>query len=351
MLNVLSSTLALLLSLAIIYQIYKEQKLWNEINKKLNKKSKTYPLVSVIVPIKGLDIGIHRHIQSLLNQDYPNYEVIYVVDSTEDPVINILKEYPVKVILSNYDCQHCSGKVKAQISGLLIAKGDVIIFADSDTIYPKNWVRNLTNLLDEYEATTVFSWPLPYKLTIKNLLRAGFWTLGFESQAVGGTFLWGGSMALKRSFFEDRIIKEFSKEICDDCALTRLVKERNGKIGFVWQAMPINLFDENNLLKWASREVLMIIKYSKRGAKVFIAFVSLIIINLIFSLIYNNFILGVLPLILWVFKNILRGRLYSTYSILPAIFSIPAIFFGYILLIMNWNKKEIEWRGRKYILN
>ncbi|MEM1626402.1 MAG: glycosyltransferase family 2 protein [Sulfolobaceae archaeon] len=341
------SIIPILLSLAIVYQIYKEQRSWRELDKRLISIKANLPFASIIVPIRGIDVRVEDHIRSLINQDYPNYEIIYVVDSFEDPIVNILKKYPIKLIKSNYNCKKCSGKIMAQISGFLESRGEVIIFADSDTIYPRHWLRYLVTFLSIYNATTVFSWPLPSKITFKNLLRAGFWTLGFESQAVGGTFLWGGSMAFKREFFSTRVISELSEEICDDCTLTRLIKESGGRIGFIWSAMPLNLFHETNLLKWASREVLMIIKHSRRGAKIFIIFVILLIINMLLSA-YT--FLSFIPLLLWIFKNILRGKLYLKQSILPAIFSIFAIFFGFFLLLINWNNKEIEWRGRRYIL-
>ncbi|WP_256201949.1 hypothetical protein [Sulfuracidifex metallicus] len=60
--------------------------------------------------------------------------------------------------------------------------GEVIVFADSDTRYDKLWLRKMVSALDKFDATTTYPWPKPTHLSIKNLVRAGFWTLGFESQ-------------------------------------------------------------------------------------------------------------------------------------------------------------------------
>ena len=38
------------------------------------------PFTTVIVPCKGLDQGLSENLEALLVQDYPNYEVIFVVD-------------------------------------------------------------------------------------------------------------------------------------------------------------------------------------------------------------------------------------------------------------------------------
>jgi cellulose synthase/poly-beta-1,6-N-acetylglucosamine synthase-like glycosyltransferase len=342
MIFTISILFSLLLSLAILYQIYREIK-----SRNLHVKDNYEPYASVIIPVRGIDINIENNIKSLLNQDYNKYELIFVVDSWEDPIVNILNKFNLKIFLNKFNCNKCSGKISAQMTGLMHSNGEVIVFADSDTFYPKDWLRNMILPLKNFTASTVFSWPLPYRISLRNLLRAGFWTLGFESQAIGGTFLWGGSMAFRKEFFTKEVISELSKEICDDCTLTRIIKEKGGKIAFVWKAMPINIYDEKELIKWSSREVLMIIKHSKRGAKIFIVFSFLFISNIVLSILSLNF-LFISNIVLWIIKNLIRGFRWGKKAILPSLFSVIAIFFGLIILLYNWRRNYIEWRGRIY---
>ncbi|BAB67401.1 glycosyltransferase [Sulfurisphaera tokodaii] len=328
--------LPILADILLIYQIYKEVEL-----KKINGDFNGF--ASVIIPIKGLDVNLEENIKSLLAQDYPRYEVIYVVDDYEDPSVPILKKYSVKIIKSEDVCSLCSGKIKAQLTGLKYASGNIIVFADSDTWYPSYWLKELVKPLSNFVATTVFSWPKPYKLTLRNFIRAGFWTFGFESQAVGGTFLWGGSMAFRRDFFDKYVIEELSKNWCDDCTLTRIAKER-GNIGFIINAVPLNIFDERNLIKWSERQMITVYMYSRRGFHAFILLSVFMLVFLILSFlspIYST------PLILWVLKNIIRG--YRTgYYIIPAIASLFAIFYALILTPFALRQKYIFWRGNKY---
>jgi cellulose synthase/poly-beta-1,6-N-acetylglucosamine synthase-like glycosyltransferase len=328
----------------LLYQIVQEIKLKRSVIGDFRGK------VSVIVPVRGVDINADNNVKSLLSQDYEDYEVIYVVDDLRDPIVDVLKEHNVKIVVSEETCSQCSGKIRAQLTGLKYAKGDIIVFADSDTYYPKNWLRELVSPLSNYVATTVFSWPKPYRLTIKNLIRAGFWTFGFESQAIGGTFLWGGSMAFRQDFFTKDVIEELKTQWCDDCTLSRLAKER-GKIGFVFNAMPLNVFDEKDLLRWTKRQILTVRIYSNKGYKGFLLvafFFSLFILS--FFLTHNVFFLT--PMLIWIIKNFIRGSftIGITSSIIPSIMSVPAIFFTLAIAILAYKEKYIFWRGKVYKL-
>lgn len=340
--------LSILFDLGLIYQIYQETKKFF-IEPKGNFSGK----VSVIIPVRGLDVSLEQNVYSILNQkDVKPFEVIYVIDP-DDPeketILNILKKFNIKIVYTGFECYSCSGKVRAQISGFLASKGDIIVFGDSDTFYPEHWLKELISPLDSYMATTTFSFALPKRLTLTNIIRAGFWTLGFESQALEGTFLWGGSMAFKREFFDTEVIEELGKEWCDDCTLTRIVKRRGGKIGFIGKAIPFNVYDEHSLLKWASRQVIAVKVYSYRGAKAFLILGLILLVALISAIVFMNAVL-ILPLILWIVKNLNRGRYLGRRAIIPSLASVLGIFFAWIVLILNWNSKEIIWRDKKYVI-
>ncbi|QXJ34495.1 glycosyltransferase [Saccharolobus shibatae] len=328
----------------IILQTYNEIKMWKTV------KGSFIGKVSIIVPIKGIDTGLERNIESLLSQDYPYpYEVIYVVEKG-DEAENVLKKYNVKIVYSDFNCDSCSGKIRAQISGLLRASNDVIVFADSDTWYPRYWLRNLISPLDKYEATTTFSWPSPSRITLSNLIRAGFWTLGFESQSLQSSrFLWGGSMALRREFFDNEVLDELSKEWCDDCTLTRIIKRRGGKIGFVMSAIPLNVYDEDSLIRWSSRQIITILAYSPRGAKAYLVAGTFFTLILIYSLVYLN-IITFTPYLLWIVKNVIRGAKYPKQALIASLMTIVAIPYALFLVVFNWNRREVYWRGKRYIV-
>ncbi|QKR00570.1 glycosyltransferase family 2 protein [Metallosphaera tengchongensis] len=305
---------------------------------------------SVIIPIRGSEPLLEKTVGSLKDQDFPgNYEVIFVVDPDQPDLAERLSSMGVKVVLTNYPCSKCSGKIRAQLTGLLESSNDVIVFGDSDTIYPKDWLRTMVGNLDKNMAVTTFSWPVPIRLSLGNLIRAGFWTLGYESQGLGGTFLWGGSMSFRRELFDETVIRELSKEWCDDCTLTRIVKERGGKIAFQAKSIPLNVYDENNLWSWSSRQVITIVKYSRRGAKAFIVIGSFMLILLAIFLLTLNFVF-LTPLLLWVLKNFARSRKLGKYSLIPSILSVVGLYYGWLKLLLDFKKRNVVWRDREYTL-
>lgn len=328
--------LPVLADLLLVYQISKEIRL-----REISGDCKDF--ASVIVPIKGLDVNLEENVKSLLSQDYDKYEVIYVVDEYDDPSVKVLRNYNVKIIKSEDVCLKCSGKIRAQLTGLKYASGDIIVFGDSDTWYPKYWLKYMVRPLSRFIATTVFSWPKPYKLSLSNFIRAGFWTFGFESQALGGTFLWGGSMAFKRDFFDIYVIEELSKNWCDDCTLTRIAKER-GKIGFVMSAIPLNVFDERDLINWSKRQMITVYMYSRKGFYAFIFISAFMLFFLILSF-FNPLFIS--PAVLWMLKNVIRG--WNTHHpYLPSLASIISLFYALVLTPFILKQKYIIWRGNTY---
>ncbi|MGC8661155.1 MAG: glycosyltransferase [Nitrososphaeria archaeon] len=302
---------------------------------------------TVIVPLRGEEPALDINVSSLSGQDHPDFRLLYVVDSDElKKQTTVLKPLGVQVIETEALCDGCSGKVRAILTGIRHSDGNIVI-ADSDTIYPKSWLATLTSMLESYHAVTVFSWPYPLKITLSNLMRAGFWTLGFESHAIGGRFLWGGSMAFRGGDIDRKITDELSTEWCDDCALTRISKEMGWKIGYAVLAMPLNAFDERNLKSWTTRQVKLMLKYSKKGVYAFIAVALILAAFLIMFALTANW-LYLTPFALWFIKNLVRGRKYGRLAVLPSIMSLPAIFFALLFVAAGARSHSIQWRDRIY---
>src|SRR5262245_28264168 len=51
------------------------------------------PSITVIRPIKGLDVGARENTEALLNQDYPGpVETLFVLDSAQDPAYPVVAQ-------------------------------------------------------------------------------------------------------------------------------------------------------------------------------------------------------------------------------------------------------------------
>ena len=96
------------------------------------------PLISVIIPARNEARNIRRCIQPLLQQTYPNYELIVVDDRSTDETADILAELArgdarLKVIQGSELPQGWAGKPHALVQGAVVARGEWLCFMDADT--------------------------------------------------------------------------------------------------------------------------------------------------------------------------------------------------------------------------
>lgn len=99
------------------------------------------PLVSIIVPARNEEDAIQRCVTSLLEQEYPDYEVIVVDDNSTDETPHILDEiahtHPGRArlrILHLHDLpEGWAGKPHALHNGAQQARGEFLLFTDADT--------------------------------------------------------------------------------------------------------------------------------------------------------------------------------------------------------------------------
>ena len=96
--------------------------------------SETGPLFSVIVPAHNSAGFIRRGLESIVNQDFDDYEMIAVCDACTDNTLDIVDEYydgyRGEIILTDY------GRAgMARNAGLDAASGSWILFMDDDDWY------------------------------------------------------------------------------------------------------------------------------------------------------------------------------------------------------------------------
>jgi len=90
-------------------------------------------LLSVIVPTYRNRDTIKKCLVSIFNSSFTDFEVIVVDDCSDDDSIDLLKKFNVKIIRHG----HNLGQSAARNTGTKYAKGEILIFIDSDIeIFP-----------------------------------------------------------------------------------------------------------------------------------------------------------------------------------------------------------------------
>jgi chlorobactene glucosyltransferase len=97
-----------------------------------------FPKVSVILPARNEGRYIARCLDSLLGQDYPNFEIIAINDSSTDRTGEIMKAYTANDLrIIHIDAspkpEGWTGKNWACYQGYLRARGELLMFTDADS--------------------------------------------------------------------------------------------------------------------------------------------------------------------------------------------------------------------------
>lgn len=101
------------------------------------------PPVSIIVPARNEQANIRCCVHALLDQDYPDFEVIVVDDRSTDATPAILAELSARearmLVVNGLELpQGWAGKPHALYQAARVAKGDWLLFVDADTFLSPN---------------------------------------------------------------------------------------------------------------------------------------------------------------------------------------------------------------------
>jgi len=101
---------------------------------------KTPCSVTVVVPVRNRELTIQPLLESLQKLDYDRnkVEVIVVDGNSTDKTREIVKKYPVKLVVEKR-----KGLNLARNTGIKCAKGEIVAFTDSDCRVPPNWITKI----------------------------------------------------------------------------------------------------------------------------------------------------------------------------------------------------------------
>lgn len=109
-------------------------------------------MISVIVPAYNSEMFIGKCIESVLAQTYSNWELIVVDDGSRDNTFGILKKYAEVDSRIRVIHQENQGPGIARNTGIAEAKGNYVVFIDSDDYIEKDYFQ----LLSKHDEDVVF---------------------------------------------------------------------------------------------------------------------------------------------------------------------------------------------------
>lgn len=114
----------------------------------------SHPLVTVITPAYNLAEYLPETIESVLNQDYPNIEIIVLDDGSKDNTREVLARYDGRI---HWESHENMGEARTVNKGFKMAKGDYVVIVNADDpIYPDMISRLVQHMEDHPELLVVY---------------------------------------------------------------------------------------------------------------------------------------------------------------------------------------------------
>lgn len=237
------------------------------------------PFASVIAPCKGLDQGLQENLSALLKQNYPEWEILFVVESKDDPGLFAIEKVlaglgssvPITRIVISGSAHDSGQKVQNLRAGAagVDPRSEVLVFYDSDVRPGKGWLRALVEPLahDNVGAATGYRWFVPVRGNLASHLRS-VWNASIASalgESTKSNFCWGGSTAIRKETFDKlQVAEAWRGTLADDFSLTRVLRKAGLGIKFVPQCLVPSLEDcsFSHLLEFTTRQIKITRVYS-----------------------------------------------------------------------------------------
>ena len=132
--------------------------------------SNQQPNVSIIISARNERKNLEKNLASILEQDYPIFEVIVVNDGSFDGTKALVEEMQSKyshlrLVDLNLDERYRKGKKFALTMGIKAAKYDQLLFTDADCIAQDHWISSMMNAKDDKDIILGYA-PLNQKISL-----------------------------------------------------------------------------------------------------------------------------------------------------------------------------------------
>lgn len=116
------------------------------------------PFFTIIIPVYNRADLVSKSIESVIEQDYTDFELILVDDGSTDDSVKILRHYAeiddrIKLI----ELEKNEGRCFARNEGIKNASGKWICYLDSDDLYYANHLSNFSELIAQHPNHNAFA--------------------------------------------------------------------------------------------------------------------------------------------------------------------------------------------------
>jgi chlorobactene glucosyltransferase len=345
---------------------------------------KSKPKVSIIVPARNEGVAISKCLQSLLSQDYDNYEVIAVDDSSTDNTFSIISDLSKNNhTLTPIKCppkpDEWIGKNWACFQGYKKSTGEILLFTDADTVHRPDVLSSAINTMmhDKIDALTLvpklLCQDIITKFTLPVLsvfLHSRYSPLRVNNPNNKMGYFFGSFYLISKTNYEKIGTHEkVRRELVEDGALGRIVKEQGMNLRLVRGENYVEALwarDPRSLWHALRRIIIPLHTEKKKSAMMITAFIFFILmepfLTLPLSLLYlsENPLKGPLEIVcLWTIILILIcaivqsrfGLLQKSIYGLGFVLGCTVITASFLMSAFSLKgNRTVKWRDRSYLV-
>jgi len=196
--------------------------------------------ISILKPLAGVDDGLEDNLRSFFVQDYPTFEILFAVRSTEDPAIAVVERlragYPfirARLIVTG-EPPYPNAKVYSLDKMLAAARYDLLVMADSDVRVTHEM---LSTIAGEFQDPRLGLATCPYRAVPGRSAWSTLEAVGLNTEFLGGVlvarmlegvkFALGPTIAARRSTLQGiggfDAVKDY---LAEDFVMGKLAAER-----------------------------------------------------------------------------------------------------------------------------
>ncbi len=366
---------------------------------------KNLPSVSIIIPARNEERNIEGCLLSIVNQNYPNFEVILVDDNSNDNTVQKARRVQqkikskfqnLKIVELKSTPQDWTGKTWASEKGLSISRYDMLLFLDADCYYAKNCLLFAMSHMISKKLDVITGYPFFVlkgfwsKISIP-LLKLMSFTFQDDASYVNDpksnvAYLMGCFfMIKKRALIEIGSFACVKNAIQEDRELGQRLKHSGYKLNIVQMdkfIVAISVHNLSTLWQGIARTISPMMLYERK--KVFINFVTIFVLTVLPSVLvvtsllfnmhaqlpmelkFNNYLhLSTVIVYLLTFelticcvimKLVSMAEVPACYALLFPVggFFLTSAYLAAMLplsLHVKRSSKKVEWKGRTYTYN
>lgn len=351
--------------------------------------------VALIIPVKGFDLqATPRFFDAIFAQTYQDYRVIVCFECWDDPVAAWLCEHlevgPKHPVWTHPDPTNglrsvtlvCGGlaedegqKVHNQRAAFrdLTVRDAIVAFADADILCGHDWLARLVAPINRgrYELSTTYRWLVPKRPTLPNQLASVInASITTQGGAEWSTVLWGGSMAMTRTVFDEIDAPNLlAGSLNDDLRLSKAARATGRRIAFVRSLiLPTSVdFTWRGFFEFVKRQYTQLKFFSPilyTGVNFILGLYVLGALSIVAALVYGYFFAWIPVAAAYIvdqFRALVRQQIYLSLfkdnGIRQKLFAaswlehmLTPLWLGlhWLLLASTWTQRRLIWAGVRY---